>query len=80
MTFEEWKKLKAIRGEDAKRIVRDFERSNPGLAALYERQQGEETQKMRQAMDIPDRMERWRRIAELTSDPEFAERRRREIM
>lgn len=80
MTFEEWKSLKAVRGEDTKRVVRDFELSNPGLAALYERQQAEETEKMRQTMIIDDRMERWKKIAELNHDSTFAERRRREEM
>ena len=80
MTYQEWKSLRAVRGEDTKKVIRDFERNNPHLAAMYERQQAEETEKMRQAMDISDRMERWRRVAELTSDPEFAERRQREVM
>lgn len=78
MTYQEWKKIKAIRSEDTKKVIRDFERNNPGLAALYEKQQQEEVQQMREAMTIDNRMERWKKIAELNHDPEFAERRRRE--
>ena len=80
MTYQEWKSLKSTRCEDTKRIIRNFELSNPGLAALYERQQAEETEKMRQTMNIDDRMERWKAIAKLTYDPEHARRREREIM
>lgn len=80
MTFEEWKKIKSIRGEDTRKVIREFERNNPGLAALYEKQKEEEIQQMRQTMNIDDRMERWKKIAELNHDPTFAERRRREVM
>ncbi len=80
MTYKEWEKIKAIKSEDNKKAIRNFERSNPGLAALYERKQEEEMQKMRQAMNISDRMERWRRITELGVDPEFVKRRKREVM
>lgn len=80
MTFEEWKKIKAIRGEDTKKVIREFELNNPGLATLYEKQQAEETEKMRQTMAIDDRMERWKKIAELSHDPAWAARRQREVM
>ncbi len=80
MTFEEWKKIKAIKSEDNVKIIRSFERSNPELAEQYERKQDEEVQKMRQTMSIPDRMERWKAIAKLSNDPDFAERRKREVM
>lgn len=80
MTYQEWKSLRTVRGEDAKKVIRDFERNNPYLAAMYERQQAEETEKMRQIMKEPDRMERWKQIAQVTYDPEFAARRRREVM
>ena len=39
MTYAEWKAIKAIRGEDNQKIISDFERSNPGLAALFERKE-----------------------------------------
>lgn len=80
MTYQAWKSLRTVRGEDAKKVIRDFERNNPYLAAMYERQQAEETEKMRQIMKEPDRMERWKQIAQATYDPEFARRRAREVM
>lgn len=80
MNYEEWRKLKSIRDEDTKGVIRSFELSNPGLTALYERRQAEETEKMRQAMTIDDRMARWQKIAKLNHDPDFAARRRREEM
>lgn len=80
MTYDEWKKIKAINGEDNKKLVRDFERRSPGLAALYEKKEREEQEQMRQTMAIDDRMARWRAIAKLNDDPTFAERRRRETM
>lgn len=82
MTYQEWKNLKSIRGEDTKRIVRNFELNNPHLAAMYEQQQAEETKKMRQAMKETDRMERWKQIAKL-EDSGYADwkaRREREVM
>ena len=80
MTFEEWKKIKSIRGEDNQKIIRDFERSNPGMAALFARKEQEETEKIRQTMAIDDRMERWKKIAELSHDPVWAAKRKREVM
>ena len=80
MTYQEWKSLKGIRGEDTKKVIQDFERSNPYLAAMYEKQQEEEIQQMRQTMTIDDRMERWKKIAELNHDPTFIARRKREEM
>ena len=80
MTYQEWKSLKMVRGEDTKKIVRDFERSNPGLTALFEKEKEKEEQQMRAALTIDDRVERWKRIAEINQDPTFAERRRREEM
>lgn len=80
MTFDEWKEIKAINGEDNKKLIRDFERRSPGLAALYEKKEREEQEQMRQAMTIDDRMARWREIAKINNDPTFAERRRREVM
>jgi len=82
MTYQEWKNLKSIRGEDTKKVVRDFELNNPYLAAMYEQQQAEETEKMRKAMTIDDRMERWKKIAKL-EDSGYADwkaRREREVM
>lgn len=80
MEYQKWKKIKAIRGEDTRKVIRDFERNNPYLAAMYEKQQAEETEKMRQTMTIDNRMERWKKIAELNDDPEFAIRRAKEVM
>lgn len=82
MTYQEWKNLKSVRGADTKRIVRNFELNNPHLAAMYEQQQAEETEKMRQAMTVDDRMERWKTIAKL-EDSGYADwkaRREREVM
>ena len=82
MTYAEWKAIKAIRGGDNEKVIRDFERSNPGLAALFTRKEQEEQEKMRQIMKEPDRMERWKQIAQsaYANDPDFADRRRREEM
>lgn len=82
MTYTEWKVIKAIRGEDNEKVIRDFERSNPGLAALFTRKEREEQEKMRQIMKEPDRMERWKQIAQsaYANNPDFAARRRREEM
>lgn len=63
MTYNEWKLIKAIRGEDTQKVIRDFERSNPGLAALFEQKEQEEQAKMQQIMKEPDRMERWKKMA-----------------
>ena len=78
MTYQEWQSLKSIRSEDNQRAIRNFERSNPGLAALFAKKEREELVQMRQAMTIDDRKERWKRIAEVKHNPTFAERRRRE--
>lgn len=80
MTYAEWKSIKAIRGEDNQKIIRDFERSNPGLAALFAQKEQEELEQMRHIMKEPDRMERWKKIAQATHDPDFAARRQREEM
>ena len=80
MTYTEWKAIKAIRGEDNEKVIRDFERSNPGLAALFTRKEREEQEKMRQIMKEPDRMERWKQIAKsaYAHDPVHMVRRARE--
>ncbi|MCM1236253.1 MAG: hypothetical protein NC489_39740 [Ruminococcus flavefaciens] len=80
MTYEEWKQLKSIRGEDTKKVIREFELSNPGLAALFEKEQEKEAEQMREAMKITDRRERLEKIAELPHDPVWAARRQREVM
>lgn len=79
MTFDEWKKIKGIRGMDNQKVIRDFERKYPMLAAAFEEKEREEQEQMRRTMNIGDRMERWREIAKLNNDPSFAERRRREV-
>ena len=79
MTFDEWKKNKGIRGMDNQKVIRDFERKYPMLAAAFEEKEREEQEQMRRTMNIGDRMERWREIAKLNNDPSFAERRRREV-
>ena len=81
MTFEEWKQIKKINGEDNKKVIRDFERKYPMLAATFEEKEKEEEDKMRQTMNIGDRMERWKAIAGL-EDSDYAEwkaRREREV-
>lgn len=81
MTYAEWKAIKAIRGEDNQKIISDFERSNPGLAALFERKEQEEQAKMQQIMKEPDRMERWRKMAAaFPTDEDWLRRRQREVM
>lgn len=80
MTFEEWKQIKKINGEDNKKVIRDFERKYPMLAAAFEEKERKEQEQMRQTMNIGDRMERWKEIAKLNDDPTFAARRRREVM
>lgn len=80
MTFEEWKQIKRINGEDNQKIIRDFERKYPMLAAAFEEREREEEGQMRNIMKEPDRRERWKQIAQATYDPEFAARRRREVM
>lgn len=80
MTYEEWKQIKKINGEDNKKIIRDFEKKYPMLAAAFEEKEQEEYKQMRNIMEEPDRMERWKQIAQATYDPEFAARRRREVM
>lgn len=81
MTYAEWKVIKAIRGEDNQKIIRDFEKSNPGLAALFEQKEQEEQAKMQQIMEEPDRMERWRKMtAAFPTDEDWLRRRQREVM
>lgn len=81
MTYAEWKAIKAIRGGDNQKIIRDFERSNPGLAALFAQKEQEEQEKKRQIMKEPDRMKRWRKMAaEFPPDEDWLRRRQREVM
>lgn len=81
MNYEEWKSLKAIRGEDTQKVIRDFERRNPGLAALFEQKEKEEQEKMQQIMTEPDRMKRWKKMAAaFPTDKDWLRRRQREVM
>lgn len=81
MTYAEWKAIKAIKGEDNQKIIRDFERINPGLVALFEQKEQEEQEKMRQIMTEPDRMERWKKMAAaFPTDEDWLRRRQREVM
>ncbi len=81
MTYAEWKSIKGIRGEDTQKVIRDFERSNPGLAALFEQKEQEEQEKMQQIMKEPDRMERRKKMAaEFPTDSDWKARRQREVM
>ncbi len=81
MVYAEWKAIKGIRGEDNQKIIRDFERNNPGLAALFEQKEREEQAKMKQIMTEPDRMERWRKMAAtFPTDKDWLRRRQRKIM
>ena len=54
MTYAEWKTIKRIESEDTRKVIRDFERSNPGLAALFEQKEQEEQAEMRQSMEEND--------------------------
>lgn len=81
MNYEEWKSLKAIRGEDTQKVIRDFERRNPGLTALFEQKEKEEQEKMQQIMTEPDRIKRWKKMAAaLPTDKDWLRRRQREVM
>ena len=80
MTYEEWKSIKKINGEDNKKVIRDFERKNPMLAAMFREKEQEEYRKMQDIMEEPDRMKRWKAIAQATHDPEHLARRRYEEM
>lgn len=63
MDYETWKRLSIIIGEDTKKVVRDFELNNPGLAAYYRQKRQEEVGEMQQIMKEPDRTKRWKQIA-----------------
>ncbi len=81
MTYAEWKTIKRIESEDTRKVIRDFERSNPGLAALFEQKEQEEQAEMRQIMEEPDRMERWKKMtAAFPTDEDWLRRRQREVM
>lgn len=80
MTYAEWKAIKGIKGEDNQKIIRNFERSNPGLAALFEQKEKGEQEKMQQIMKEPDRMERWKKMAAFPTDEDWLRRRQREVM
>lgn len=81
MTYAEWKAIKRVESEDNRKIIRDFEMSNPGLAALFEQKEQEERAKMQQIMKEPDRMERWRKMAAaFPTDEDWLKRRLREVM
>lgn len=81
MTYDEWKAIKVIKGEDNQKIIRNFERNNPGLAALFEQKEQEEKEKMQQIMTEPDRMERWKKMAAaFPTDEDWLKRRQREVM
>lgn len=81
MTYAEWKSIKTIRGEDNQKIIRDFERSNPGLAALFEQKEQEEKAKMQQIMSESDRHKRWEMMAAaFPADKDWLRRRQQEVM
>ncbi len=80
MTYAEWKAIKRVESEDNRKIIRDFEMSNPGLAALFEQKEQEERAKMHQIMTEPDRMERWKKMAAFPTDEDWLKRRQREVM
>lgn len=82
MTYEEWKSIKSITGADNERVIRNFELSNPSLAASYKRRKEKELEDMRNIMSNPNREQRWKQIANsaYAHDPTFATRRRREEM
>lgn len=82
MTYAEWKAIEAIRGEDNQKIIRNFELSNPGLAASYKRRKEKELEDMRNIMMNPDREQRWKQIAQsaYAHDPDWTDRRRWEVL
>lgn len=82
MTYEEWKNIKSITGTDNEKVIRNFELSNPGLAASYKRRKEKELKDMRNIMMNPDREQRWKQIANsaYAHDPDWADRRRREVL
>ncbi len=62
-------------------FIRDFERSNLGLAALFLQKEQEEQAKMQKIMEEPDRMERWKKMAAaFPADANWLRRRQREVM
>lgn len=82
MNYEQWKQLKRVPDENNGKILREFERNNPGLTAHYMAKCEKERSEMNDIMKVSDRKERWRAIAnsKYAYDPTFAERRRRETM
>lgn len=82
MTYEEWKSIKSITGADNERVIRNFEINNPRLAELYKRRRGQEIAEMRDIMNNPNREQRWKQIANsaYAHDPDWADRRRREVL
>lgn len=80
MDYETWKRLSMIIGEDTKKVVRNFELNNPGLAEAYRARRQAETDEMQDIMKEPDRMKRWKQIAQsaFANDPEHMARRERE--
>lgn len=81
MTYEQWKSIKSIMGEEQKKVIRDFERSNPTIAQLFEEKEREDMAKMRQIMKEPDRHERWKKMAAaFPADEDWIRRRQREVL
>lgn len=81
MTYEQWRAIKSIMGEEQKKVIRDFERSNPGLAALFEQKEREDMAKMRQIVKEPDRHKRWAMMAAaFPADEDWIRRRQREVL
>lgn len=81
MTYEQWKSIKSIMGEEQKKAIRDFEKRNPGLAALFEQKEREDKEKMRQIIKEPDRHERWKKMAAaFPADEDWKRRRQREVL
>lgn len=79
MTYEEWKNIKSITGTDNERVIRNFELNNPSLAASFKRRKEKE---LRNIMSNPNREQRWKQIANsaYAHDPDWADRRRREVL
>lgn len=81
MTYEQWKSIKSIKGEEQQKVIMDFERSNPRLAALFEQKEREDTEKMRQIVKEPDRHKRWAMMAAVfPADEDWIRRRQREVL
>ena len=65
LSFQEWKVLRRSCDNDSKKTMQSFELNFPRTSKEYEAQLERESQKIRDALTIPDREARWRKIAQI---------------